>query len=242
MITYIVFSLFTGKQTSEVKVVKNSQPSCKSTSDSSQKPAAVSSFSKTVSSDVCNSVGTLRSISSSPSLDYTDAPAGSRDSQVDGLPSEGQKSAEQEPPVEPPVDNIPPSPFTLRASNCKTYRRPNRKTSSESAENNSSSSSKPPDTASAEVKPNSVFAASASNTSANANTAAKPAAAAGRGRGRVRDYTVLHPSCLSVCNVTIQDSMERSMDELVTPAAPSDLGEAGQMKKKSDVPPPKPTR
>uniref|UniRef100_A0A667ZBF5 Wings apart-like protein homolog n=1 Tax=Myripristis murdjan TaxID=586833 RepID=A0A667ZBF5_9TELE len=233
---------FTSKQTSEDKVVKNSQPSCKSTSDSSQKPAAVSSFSKTVSSDVCNSVGTQRSISSSPSLDYTDAPAGSRDSQVDGLPTEGQKSAEQEPPVEPPVDNIPPSPFTLRASNCKTYRRPNRKTSSESAENNSSSSSKPPDTASAVVKPNSVFAASASNTSANANTAAKPAAAAGRGRGRVRDYTVLHPSCLSVCNVTIQDSMERSMDELVTPAAPSDLGEAGQMKKKSDVPPPKPTR
>uniref|UniRef100_A0A667ZBH7 Wings apart-like protein homolog n=1 Tax=Myripristis murdjan TaxID=586833 RepID=A0A667ZBH7_9TELE len=185
VITYIVSSLFTGKQTSEDKVVKNSQPSCKSTSDSSQKPAAVSSFSKTVSSDVCNSVGTQRSISSSPSLDYTDAPAGSRDSQVDGLPTEGQKSAEQEPPVEPPVDNIPPSPFTLRASNCKTYR---------------------------------------------------------KGRGRVRDYTVLHPSCLSVCNVTIQDSMERSMDELVTPAAPSDLGEAGQMKKKSDVPPPKPTR
>ncbi|XP_071399627.1 wings apart-like protein homolog [Centroberyx affinis] len=255
---------FTSKQTSEDKAVKNSQSWYRSTSDSNQpKSAAVSSFSKTIPSDDRNSVGTQQSISSFPSIgaslhgkDSTDAPGGSRDSQSsyshDGLPSEGMKSAEQEPPAEPPaepVDNIPPSPFTLRASNCKIYRRPGRfnKTSSESAENDNSSS-KPPETVCAEVKPNSVFVASASNTAANANTAAKPTAkpaakpAAGRGRGRVRDYTVLHPSCLSVCNVTIQDSMERSMDELVTPAAPTDLGEAGQMKKKSDVPPPKPTR
>uniref|UniRef100_A0A8C5FX94 WAPL cohesin release factor a n=1 Tax=Gadus morhua TaxID=8049 RepID=A0A8C5FX94_GADMO len=72
-------------------------------------------------------------------------------------------------------------------------------------------------------------------TAANANTAAAKAPAAGRGRGRVRDYTVLHPSCLSVCNVTIQDTIERSIDELVAPVAPADLGEAGLMKKKSDV-------
>uniref|UniRef100_A0A8C5HRG0 Wings apart-like protein homolog n=1 Tax=Gouania willdenowi TaxID=441366 RepID=A0A8C5HRG0_GOUWI len=69
------------------------------------------------------------------------------------------------------------------------------------------------------------------------------AKSAGRGGGgRVRDYTVLHPSCQSVCNVTIQDSMERSMDELVSPVIPSDVGEAGKMKKKSDVPAPKPSR
>lgn len=153
------------------------------------------------------------------------------------------KSAELEPPSEPPpepVDNIPPSPFTLRASNSKKYQRPNRanKTSSDSAENNNSST-KLTEAASAQDKTNKVFTANASSTPANANTAAKPP---GRGGGRVRDYTVLHPSCLSVCNVTIQDSMERSMDELVTPAAPVDLGEAGQMKKKSDVPAPKPIR
>lgn len=153
-------------------------------------------------------------------------------------------SAEPEPPTEPPpepVDNIPPSPFTLRASNCKKYIRPTRpnKTSSEPAENDSS---KPTEIASAQDKPNSVLSASASSTAANAKTAAKPAAKPGRGGGRVRDYTVLHPSCLSVCNVTIQDSIERSIDELVTPAAPADLGEAGQMKKKSDAPPPKSTR
>uniref|UniRef100_A0A665W4G3 Wings apart-like protein homolog n=1 Tax=Echeneis naucrates TaxID=173247 RepID=A0A665W4G3_ECHNA len=124
-------------------------------------------------------------------------------------PSEEMKGVELEPPTEPPpepVDNIPPSPFTLRASNCKKYQRPNRlsKAYSEPAEN--------------DTKPT------------------------GRGGGRVRDYTVLHPSCLSVCNVTIQDSMERSTDELITPAAPADIGEAGQMKKKSDAPPPKSTR
>uniref|UniRef100_A0A674E2N3 Wings apart-like protein homolog n=1 Tax=Salmo trutta TaxID=8032 RepID=A0A674E2N3_SALTR len=60
--------------------------------------------------------------------------------------------------------------------------------------------------------------------------------------GRVRDYTVLHPSCLSVCNVTIQDSIERSMDELITSAPPADLGEVGRLRKKADIPPAKPTR
>ncbi|KAM6130478.1 wings apart-like protein homolog isoform 1-T1 [Phoenicopterus ruber ruber] len=51
--------------------------------------------------------------------------------------------------------------------------------------------------------------------------------------GRTRDYTVLHPSCLSVCNVTIQDTMER-IDEFTT-ATPTDLGEAGRLRKKADI-------
>nr|XP_020661616.1 wings apart-like protein homolog isoform X2 [Pogona vitticeps] len=51
--------------------------------------------------------------------------------------------------------------------------------------------------------------------------------------GRTRDYTVLHPSCLSVCNVTIQDTMDR-IDELAT-ATPTDLGEAGRLRKKADM-------
>ncbi|XP_071336328.1 wings apart-like protein homolog isoform X1 [Trachinotus anak] len=238
-----------GKQTFEEKVVKNSQSWYKSTSDSNQKPACVASSSNTVPSGQ-NFSAFQRPISSSPNIDTslklsTDAPGGSRDFQTsssyDGLPSEEMQSAELEPPTEPPpepVDNIPPSPFTLRASNCKKYQRPNRpsKTSSEPAENNST---KPTETASAQDKPNSVLSASASSTAASAKTAAKPA---GRGGGRVRDYTVLHPSCLSVCNVTIQDSIERSTDDLITPAAPADLGVAGQMKKKSDAPPPKSTR
>lgn len=230
-------------KTSEVKVVKNNQPWFKSTSDSNQKPECMASLSNTVPSDQNFSVS-QRVISSSPNIDTslklsTDAPSGSRDFQIsssyDELPSEEMKSAELETPPEP-VDNIPPSPFTLRASNCKKYQRPSRpyKMSSEPVENSNKTTE-----ASAQDKPNSVLSASASNTAANAKTAAKPA---GRGGGRVRDYTVLHPSCVSVCNVTIQDSIERSIDELVTPATPGDLGEAGQMKKKSDPLPPKPTR
>ncbi|XP_070608157.1 wings apart-like protein homolog isoform X2 [Erythrolamprus reginae] len=54
-----------------------------------------------------------------------------------------------------------------------------------------------------------------------------------KGTGRTRDYTVLHPSCLSVCNVTIQDTMDR-MDEFAA-AAPTDLGEAGRLRKKADI-------
>ncbi|XP_011482648.1 wings apart-like protein homolog isoform X2 [Oryzias latipes] len=168
-----------------------------------------------------------------------DEPRGSGDLQNphDGHLSEENRSAEDlsiEPSPEI-VDNIPPSPFTLRASNCKKYQRPGRacKTLSEHAENNSHQST---DAASAQDKASSALPASSSGAAASAKTAVKPA---GRGGGRVRDYTVLHPSCLSVCNVTIQDSIERGIDELATPAAPADLGEAGQMKKKSDPQPAK---
>lgn len=242
----LLFPSIVGKQIPEEKVVKNNQPWYKSISDSNQKPVYVGFSSDTVPSEDQNLSVSQRLIYSSQTIDtpprlFTDAPGGSKDFQTsssyDGLASEETKSADLELSTEPPpeqVDNIPPSPFTLRASNCKKYQRPNRsnKTSSEPAENDSN---KPTETASA----NSVPSASASSTAASAKGAAKPA---GRGGGRVRDYTVLHPSCLSVCNVTIQDSIERSIDELVTPATPADVGDAGQMKKKSDVPPPKPTR
>uniref|UniRef100_A0A6Q2X5F0 Wings apart-like protein homolog n=1 Tax=Esox lucius TaxID=8010 RepID=A0A6Q2X5F0_ESOLU len=125
--------------------------------------------------------------------------------------------AELEVPAEPVIDNIPPSPFLLRPSNTRKYIRP-----------------KP-------NKPNSMSTSSDSSganvTKTVAKLATKPA-----GRGRVRDYTVLHPSCLSVCNVTIQDSIERSMDELITSTPPADLGEAGRLRKKADIPTSKPTR
>ncbi|KAB5561915.1 hypothetical protein PHYPO_G00011980 [Pangasianodon hypophthalmus] len=62
-----------------------------------------------------------------------------------------------------------------------------------------------------------------------------------KGRGRVRDYTLLHPSCVSVCNVTIQDSMERSVEECVS-TAPADLGDAGTFRRKTDAQPPKYSR
>lgn len=233
---------FTTKQTSEESIIKNNQPGYKSTSNSNQKPASLSN----TPSDKQNISAPLRPISSTPNIVTSlklsiDAPGGSRDFQTsssyDEFRLEDKRSAQFQPPPEQ-MDNLLPSPFTLRASNCKKYLRPNqsKKTSFEPAENNGN---KPTETASAQDKPNSALSASASSTAANTKPAAnaKPAAKpTGRGGGgRVRDYTVLHPSCLSVCNVTIQDSIERSIDELVTPAIPADLGESSQMKKKSDA-------
>ncbi|XP_061083955.1 wings apart-like protein homolog [Conger conger] len=59
--------------------------------------------------------------------------------------------------------------------------------------------------------------------------------------GRGRDYTVLHPSCLSVCNVTIQDSMERAVEDFPAPTS-ADPGETGRLRKKAEATPNKPTR
>ncbi|KAG5280258.1 hypothetical protein AALO_G00086930 [Alosa alosa] len=72
---------------------------------------------------------------------------------------------------------------------------------------------------------------------------------AGRGgqTGRTRDFTVLHPSSLSACNVTIQDQIDRSVDLTsdlgsgggavatgVTTVV--DPGEAGRLRKKGEIP------
>ncbi|XP_062863116.1 wings apart-like protein homolog [Trichomycterus rosablanca] len=62
-----------------------------------------------------------------------------------------------------------------------------------------------------------------------------------KGRGRVRDYTVLLPSCVSVCNVTIQDSMERGVEECVS-TTPTDLGDTGTFHRRTDPQPPKYSR
>uniref|UniRef100_A0A8C5CZY2 WAPL cohesin release factor a n=1 Tax=Gadus morhua TaxID=8049 RepID=A0A8C5CZY2_GADMO len=209
------------KQTSEEKLVKNSQSSWTRTtaSNSIQKPAAASS---SLTSRDRNPTGT-----SSLSMDATLCskgssqmlPGGSRNSQFtsnssfkDGMSSEGMSQEE-------------------RPLASEKYQRPGR----DSASSDSADVGVAPETPCADAKPNTTVGTGVAKTAANANTAAAKAPAAGRGRGRVRDYTVLHPSCLSVCNVTIQDTIERSIDELVAPVAPADLGEAGLMKKKSDV-------
>ncbi|TWW78294.1 Wings apart-like protein -like protein [Takifugu flavidus] len=199
------------KPTSEGKVVKNNQPWFKNISLSNQKTECVALQSNTVRSGEENIPVSEKAISSS-NVDVSRSPyepSGSRDfsnaSDYDEATTAEVKMDESEPPPEP-VDNIPPSPFTLRTSNCKKYLRPG--------------------------KPNKMASEPVELTSTTQ---------AERG-GRVRDYTVLHPSCVSVCNVTLQDTVERSIDEMVTPATPADLGEAGQMRKKSDSVPPKPTR
>uniref|UniRef100_A0A8C8F4D5 Wings apart-like protein homolog n=1 Tax=Oncorhynchus tshawytscha TaxID=74940 RepID=A0A8C8F4D5_ONCTS len=228
-------STSTGKNWMTVNVPewpkKSRQSLFRNKSESNQKPIAQSSVSKTVPKDPYvewSLIGTQEFSTSSPSMDplqekdSAEAPGFSGDSQSssskDGLSSGGMKSAEHESPAEPVVDNIPPSPFLLRPSNTRKYIRPN---------------------SPAALIPKSVSTARGCTNAIT--TVAKPATKPA-GRGRVRDYTVLHPSCLSVCNVTIQDSIERSMDELITSAPPADLGEAGRLRKKADIPPAKPTR
>ncbi|VTJ62060.1 Hypothetical predicted protein [Marmota monax] len=117
----------------------------------------------------------------------------------------------------------------LRPSNCRTYCRANKAKSSQGASNFDKLMD---GTSQALAKANSE------SSKDGLNQAKKGGVSCGtsfRGTvGRTRDYTVLHPSCLSVCNVTIQDTMERSMDEF-TASTPTDLGEAGRLRKKADI-------
>ncbi|XP_064790256.1 wings apart-like protein homolog [Oncorhynchus masou masou] len=248
-------STSTGKQTlSNEGAEKSRQSLFRNKSESNQKPIAQSSVSKTVPKDPYvewSLIGTQEFSTSSPSMDplqekdSAEAPRFSGDPQssssMDGLSSGGMKSAEHESPAEPVVDNIPPSPFLLRPSNTRKYIRPKPNKASDVLDASATSDSKLPVATSspAALIPKSVSTASGCTNAIT--TVAKPATKPA-GRGRVRDYTVLHPSCLSVCNVTIQDSIERSMDELITSAPPADLGEAGRLRKKADIPPAKPTR
>lgn len=117
----------------------------------------------------------------------------------------------------------------LRPSNCRTYCRANKAKPSQGASNFDKLMD---GTSQALAKAN------IESSKDGLNQAKKGSASCGtsfRGTvGRTRDYTVLHPSCLSVCNVTIQDTMERSMDEF-TASTPADLGEAGRLRKKADI-------
>lgn len=119
------------------------------------------------------------------------------------------------------------SQVSSRNSNCRTYRRPNKQGSGKTSDSSSFAGS--------------VFGADVPTaTSASSN---KPTGG-GRGRGRTRDYTVLHPSSVSMCNVTIQD---KGVEEFGSDAAPSsggsgsasgntaELEEGGWQRKKSEL-------
>uniref|UniRef100_A0AAX7SRX5 Wings apart-like protein homolog n=1 Tax=Astatotilapia calliptera TaxID=8154 RepID=A0AAX7SRX5_ASTCA len=110
-----------------------------------------------------------------------------------------------------------------RNSNCRTYRRPNKQ-------------GKASDSSSFAAT---VFGSDLPKSASDSNNKTT----GGRGsQGRTRDYTVLHPSSISMCNVTIQD---RVVEEFGTDAAPAcgsgsagsgsttQLGEAGQTQTKS---------
>uniref|UniRef100_H3CB43 WAPL cohesin release factor b n=1 Tax=Tetraodon nigroviridis TaxID=99883 RepID=H3CB43_TETNG len=113
-------------------------------------------------------------------------------------------------------EDLPP----VRNSNCRTYRRPNKQGSVNASDSGDSSS--------AVVVP----------TDGGVRSAGR-----GGGRGRTRDYTVLHPSSMSRCNVTIH---ERAVEEFSTDATPpsgsssagsgstSELVETGWQRKKTE--------
>uniref|UniRef100_A0AAR2LJ14 Wings apart-like protein homolog n=1 Tax=Pygocentrus nattereri TaxID=42514 RepID=A0AAR2LJ14_PYGNA len=104
---------------------------------------------------------------------------------------------------------------TCQASNCRTYCRSNKGKQLGGADGFGSAF----DSSSA-----------ASLKSSSGDSAGKTAV-----RSRTRDYTVLHPSSVSVCNVTIQDSMDRGMEEFTASASAADPGEAGRLRKKVET-------
>lgn len=108
----------------------------------------------------------------------------------------------------------------VRNSNCRTYRRPNKQGSVKALDSGDSSS--------AVIVP----------TDSSIKSSGR-----GGGRGRTRDYTVLHPSSMSRCNVTIH---ERGVEEFSTDATPpsgsssagsgstTELVETGWLRKKTE--------
>ncbi len=114
----------------------------------------------------------------------------------------------------------------IRNSNCRTYRRPNKQGSGKASDSSGFASS--------------VFG---TNLPKLTSDGSNKTTGGGGGRGRTRDYTVLHPSSMSMCNVTIQD---RGVEEYTTNAAPSsgsstagsgstsEVGEAGWQRKKTE--------
>uniref|UniRef100_A0AAQ6A1Y6 Wings apart-like protein homolog n=1 Tax=Amphiprion ocellaris TaxID=80972 RepID=A0AAQ6A1Y6_AMPOC len=96
-----------------------------------------------------------------------------------------------------------------RNSNCRTYRRPNKQGSGKALDSSGFASA--------------VFGTDLPKSTSDGSN---KTTGGGGSRGRTRDYTVLHPSSMSMCNVTIQG---RGVEEFST-----DLGEAGWQRKKTE--------
>lgn len=117
-------------------------------------------------------------------------------------------------PVEP-SESEDHSQSVLRASNCRTYCRPSKGKQPGGADGSGSASSH-------------------SSTGELQNSGAENAGKT-TSRVRPRDYTVLHPSCVSMFNVTFQDSMDRSMEEYMASAPAAGPGDAGRLRKKTEI-------
>ncbi|XP_043119030.1 wings apart-like protein homolog [Puntigrus tetrazona] len=236
-VTALGTSTLGSSQNISTRVVGMNSPAMM-TSASPHVPGTVGAWSRssvTVSKPV-SQISSLKTHSRNISVDWDpfgeDSPpgAGEGSSTQAGNSSDGFKGSEQcpaepEPPVEPvDFEQLP----LLKPSNDRVYRRPRNKGMDSSGFGDVPFPAVSSTPASALVKSTTAGVAGSSEV--------KPA-----GRGRVRDYTVLHPSCVSVCNVTIQDSMERSVDEYVSPVQ-ADIGEAGTFRRKTDTQPAKPAR
>ncbi|KAK6329360.1 hypothetical protein J4Q44_G00013380 [Coregonus suidteri] len=130
-------------------------------------------------------------------------------------------------PIEPSESQDYSQSLLRVSTHCRTYHRPNKgKQAGDSDSTTSTSTAFSSGPGSGPLKTN------------NTENSSKPA-----GRGRTRDFTVLHPSCLSVCNVTIQDRVMEEYTPAAAVATPlTDLGEAGRLQKKTEPAPAKPTR
>uniref|UniRef100_A0A671STG7 Wings apart-like protein homolog n=1 Tax=Sinocyclocheilus anshuiensis TaxID=1608454 RepID=A0A671STG7_9TELE len=117
-------------------------------------------------------------------------------------------------PVEP-SESEDHSQSVLRASNCRTYCRPSKGKQPGGADGSGSASSH-------------------SSMGVLENTEAENAGKT-INRGRTRDFTVLHPSCFSMFNVTFQDSMDRSMEEYTASAPAAGPGDTGRLRKKMEA-------
>uniref|UniRef100_H3AN12 WAPL cohesin release factor n=1 Tax=Latimeria chalumnae TaxID=7897 RepID=H3AN12_LATCH len=155
-------------------------------------------------------------------LDFDDSDEVDKNSKLGGLSDKGDSETLKETVVEDVSQTV------LRSTNCRTYCRSNKTKQSQGSANFDRI-----------IDGTGQSTAKTNNIATNAGPKADGKAASCTGTsvrgigGRTRDYTVLHPSCVSVCNVTIQDTMERTMDEY-TAGAPADLGEAGRLRKKTD--------
>ncbi|TRY81638.1 hypothetical protein DNTS_034008 [Danionella cerebrum] len=103
----------------------------------------------------------------------------------------------------------------LRVSNCRTYCRPSKGKQPGGADKSQSDS---------------IQISSGVLQNTGTENAGKPT-----NRGRARDFTVLHPSCISMFNVTIQDTMERSVEEFTSSNQAAHPGDGGRPWKKPEV-------
>uniref|UniRef100_A0A8C7INP1 Wings apart-like protein homolog n=1 Tax=Oncorhynchus kisutch TaxID=8019 RepID=A0A8C7INP1_ONCKI len=132
-------------------------------------------------------------------------------------------------PIEPSESQDYSQSLLRVSTHCRTYRRPNKGKQAGDSDSTSSTST------------STAFSSGPGSgplETNNTENSSKPA-----GRGRTRDFTVLHPSCLSVFNVTIQDRVMEEYTPAAAVAAPlTDQGETGRLRKKTEPAPAKPTR